>query len=113
MNMIKLPVIVGLGGINAAGRTSGFHSYKRMICDVLSADELSNTWQDLAHRMGLPVGSSMSLDMIETIKKGTLVRKIELFDPEQVRCHHKARLDSSSFIIKKSKLSDYSALVLG
>lgn len=103
--MIKLPVIVGLGGINAAGRTSGFHSYKRMICDVLSADELSNTWQDLAHRMGLPVGSSLSLDTIETIKNGTLVRKIELFDPEQVRCHHKARLDSSSFIIKKSKLS--------
>ena len=103
--MIKLPVIVGLGGINAAGRTSGFHSYKRMICDVLSADELSNTWQDLAHRIGLNVGSSISEATIETIKNGTLIRKIELFDPAQVRCHHKARLDSSSFIIKKSKLS--------
>jgi acetoacetyl-[acyl-carrier protein] synthase len=103
--MKKLPVIVGLGGMNAAGRTSGFHSYKRMICDVLSAEELSNTWHDLAHRMGLST-NFLSDDVIESIKKGTLVRKIDHFDPAHVRCHHKARLDdSSSFIIKKSKLS--------
>ena len=108
---MKLPVIVGLGGINAAGRTSGFHSYKRMICDVLSAEELSNTWHDLANRMGITIGSSVSADTIETIKAGTLVRRIDNFDPDAVRCHHKARLDSSSFIIKKSKLSTQIAAI--
>ncbi len=106
--MIKLPVIVGLGGINSAGRTSGFHSYKRMISDVLSPQELANTWSDFANRMGIGDGTGVSEADIETIKQGTLVRKIELFDPDNVRCHHKARLDtlshSSSFIIKKAKL---------
>lgn len=102
--MIKLPVIVGFGGINAAGRSSGFHSYKRMICDALSENEMASTWRDLAHRMGLN-----ALTDIDAIKKGTLVRRIDLFDPDNVPCHHKARLDgsttASSFFIKKSKLS--------
>ncbi len=88
--------------MNSAGRTSGFHSYKRMVCDVLSQEEMSDTWCDLANRMGI------SADDIEAIKQGTLVRRIETFDPDHVRCHHKARLDSSekpaSFIIKKSRL---------
>lgn len=103
--MIKLPVIVGLGGINASGRTSGFHGYKRMICDALSAEALSNTWHDLAHRMGLATDKSLSDELIEQIKQGTLVRKIEQFDPFHVRCHHKAHFQSPSFTIKKSKLS--------
>ena len=106
--MIKLPVIVGMGGMNSAGRTSGFHSYKRMICDALSSQELADTWSDLANRMGLNDGSAVSEDDIQTIKQGTLVRRIETFDPDHVRCHHKVRLDSAvhpaSFIIKKSKL---------
>jgi len=108
--MIKLPVIVGLGGMNSAGRSSGFHSYKRMVCDVLSNETLNETWQDLAHRMGIAHHSELSASDIETIKAGTLIRKIELFDPKQVLCHHKATLDGAkhpaSFIMKKSKLSD-------
>nr|WP_305457184.1 hypothetical protein [Photobacterium leiognathi] len=51
--MAKLPLIVGLGGINAAGRSSGFHSYKLMVADVLSEQVMQSTWQDLAARMGL------------------------------------------------------------
>lgn len=105
----KLPVIVGMGGMNAAGRSSGFHNYKRMVCDVLSKDTMQHTWRDLAHRMGLQVDGVITDEMIELIKAGTLVRRIEHFDPEHVVCHHKARIDAStqggSFIIKKSKLS--------
>jgi len=102
--MIKLPVIVGMGGINSAGRSSGFHSYKRMLFDVLPEEELTNTWLDLAKRMGISAESTLSADDISRIKQGTLVRKIDSFDTANVLCHHKARLDSSSFIIKKSKL---------
>ncbi len=106
--MKKLPVIVGMGGINAAGRTSGFHSYKRMVCDVLSDEELANTWSDLANRMGILHEAGISEATIHAIKQGTLVRRIDNFDPDHVRCHHKARLDSSvlpaSLIIKKAKL---------
>ena len=111
--MIKLPVIVGMGGMNSAGRTSGFHSYKRMVCDALSSQELASTWSDLAHRMGIDEASVVTDADIETIKQGTLVRRIEIFDPDKVRCHHKVRLDSSvhpaSFIIKKAKLPPHLA----
>ncbi|MDA9271845.1 beta-ketoacyl synthase [bacterium] len=107
--MTKLPVIVGIGGINSAGRSSGFHGYKRMVCDALSEQELHNTWQDLAHRMKISDATVLSENDIQAIKQGTLVRRIENFDPDHVVCHHKAKLDPashpSSFIIKKSKLS--------
>lgn len=98
--MIKLPVIVGIGGINSAGRSSGFHSYKRMISDVLSQEELESTWQDLANRMGL--------SSIDEIKAGTLIRKIDSFDTEHVKVHHKAQLQpNASLTMKKSKLPQH------
>lgn len=107
--MIKLPVIVGFGGINAAGRSSGSHSYKRMISDVLSTSEIEATWQDLAHRMQIPVESPTSEETIETIKANTLVRRIHQYDPDQVVCHHKATLEpgeqASAVILKHHKLS--------
>lgn len=94
--------------MNSAGRSSGFHSYKRMVCDVLPEKELTNTWCDLANRMGINADPVVSATDIQAIKQGTFVRRIETFDPDHVRCHHKARLDHSvqpaSFIIKKSRL---------
>ncbi len=108
--MIKLPVIVGLGGMNSAGRTSGFHAYKRLIHDRLSHAELKNTWSDLAHRMGIATDKDLSAADIQTIQDGTLVRRIEHYDPNQVMCNHLATLEdpsqSASFTMKKSKLSE-------
>ena len=88
--MAKLPVIVGIGGMNAAGRTSGFHSYKRMVSDALSAEEMASTWHDLACRMHLSSASGLSDELIHQIKQGTLVRRIEGFDPERVLRHRRA-----------------------
>jgi acetoacetyl-[acyl-carrier protein] synthase len=50
---MRLPVIVGMGGVNAAGRTSGFQSYRRMVMDALSAPERAQTIVGLAVMMGL------------------------------------------------------------
>lgn len=106
--MARLPLIVGIGGINSAGRSSGFHSYKRLICEALSTQELENTWLDLAHRMGIKNTSSLTEKDIETIKAGTLIRKIDSFDTDKVLSHRNAYLDpgkeASSFIVHKSKL---------
>lgn len=106
--MAKIPLIVGFGGINCAGRSSGFHSYKRMIFDVLSNQEIKNTWLDLANRMNLAKITDPNLpissEIIDNIKKGTLLRRIESFDPQKVAVHHKARLQDSQFILKSSKL---------
>lgn len=117
--MANLPLIVGFGGINCAGRSSGFHSYKRMIHEVLSHDKLKDTWLDLANRMELipdtysnkeaftTLGSLtevISPEIIEIIKNGTLLRRIESFDPDKVIIHHKAKTFHTSFILKKAKL---------
>jgi len=106
--MARLPLIVGIGGINSAGRSSGFHSYKRLIFEVLSNQELENTWLDLANRMKIKNSSSLTEKDIETIKAGTLIRKIDSFDTDKVLCHRSAYLEpgneTSSFIIQKSKL---------
>jgi len=110
--MIKLPVIVGMGGMNAAGRSSGFHSYKRLIADVLSEDTMQSTWLDLGRRMGMSIEGKPTAEQIEIIKQGTLVRRIERFDPDNVLCHQKAMLDTvgpdntGTFVIKKSRLPD-------
>ena len=107
--MIKLPVIVGLGGINAAGRSSGFHSYKRIVCDALSQDLLLNTWSDLARRMGIPIPvDGLTPAQIDKIKQGTLVRKIESFDVEHVPVNYIAHIEQASHAVtlsmKKSKI---------
>ncbi len=105
--MAKLPLIVGLGGINAAGRSSGFHSYKRLVCDVLKEDVMASTWQDLAQRMGLDT-NDINADIIALIKAGTLVRRTTTFDPESVPFQRKAKLAPGAtpitFQLKKSKL---------
>lgn len=105
--MPKLAVIVGQGGMNSAGRTSGFHSYKRMICDVLSDSQLHDTWQDFAKRMQIATNTELTSADIEKIKLGTLIRRIKLFDPDRVQFNHNAKIKSlgTVFSINKTKLS--------
>lgn len=102
--MAKLAVIVGQGGMNSAGRTSGFHSYKRMIYDVLSASDINPTWQDLAYRMGISATDKISEDDINKIIQGTLIRRIKLFDPDKTTFHHKAKLLASSATMRLNKV---------
>ena len=101
--MMKLPLIVGIGGINAAGRSSGFHSYKRLIPEVFSEAEMQNTWMDLANRMKIAKGNKLNKEMIEEIKRGTLIRRIDSFDPDKVKINLKA-YQKNSFIIRKTNL---------
>lgn len=50
---MRLPVIVSMGGVNAAGRTSGHQAYRRMVIDALAEDEANKTIVGLAVMMGL------------------------------------------------------------
>ena len=50
---MRLPVVVGMGGVNAAGRTSGFQSFRRMVIDVLPEEQRRDTLVSLAVMMGL------------------------------------------------------------
>lgn len=106
--MKKLPVIVGFGGVNTAGRSSGHHAHKRLVHDVLNEKDMASTWQDLATLMGLDINAA---DFKERALAGTLIRKIEssLYDPEAVETAKKGQYRSDSpfaFTVKKSQLPD-------
>lgn len=51
--MSHLPVIVGMGGINPAGRTSGHQAFRRTVLDALPADQQRQTLEGLAALMRL------------------------------------------------------------
>lgn len=88
-----LPLIVGLGGINAAGRASFSHGYRRMVIDALSADKQDSTYQSLGSLMG--VGHSSTAER-QHILDHTLVRRIERWDTEAVRWQNKFDLQGST-----------------
>ena len=75
----KLPLVVGFGGYNSAGRSSGHRAYERTIYESLNGEQRSKVLQSLAGLMGLDASDE------DAILSGTLVRKIEsnLFDPDQ------------------------------
>ncbi|MFT5803878.1 MAG: acetoacetyl-[acyl-carrier protein] synthase [Candidatus Paceibacteria bacterium] len=109
--MSRLPVIVGFGGINPAGRSSGHHGYRRMVIDQLGAQQADETWQSLAALMTL--NGPMDEARKQFIRSHTLVRKIEtnLFDPTNILLHKSARLGAASaepltFILKRNQLPD-------
>jgi len=107
----RLPVIVGFGGINPAGRSSGHHGYRRMVIDQLGAQPADETWQSLAALMTLD--GQMDEARKQLIRSHTLVRKIEnnLFDPANILLHKSARLGAAAaepltFILKRNQLPD-------
>lgn len=77
---MRLPVITACGGINAAGRSSFHHAYKRLVIDALPEADAGATWQSLAQLMGVDPQDR------QFMRDHTLIRELEsnLFDPDQV-----------------------------
>jgi acetoacetyl-[acyl-carrier protein] synthase len=90
--MSHLPVIIGSGGINAAGRSSFHHAYQRMVLDSLPATYQAETILGLATLMNLvrheggqfsDVGGNrynaaqVVNQFNQTVRNGTLVRHID------------------------------------
>lgn len=94
---MRLPIIVGMGGVNAAGRSSGYQGFRRMVIDVLPEQQRQQTLASLAVMMRLvtaeadhhyrDAGSGESGELLtvaevaenygEQVLQGTLVRRIE------------------------------------
>lgn len=91
--MKRLPVIVGLGGINPAGRVSFHHAYRRMVIDGLDQSLQDRTYQSLAALMALENPGQENVR--KHIRDHTLIRRIELFDPDRVYVNRTARLHSA------------------
>lgn len=92
--MARLPVIVGFGGFNAAGRSSFHQAYQRMVLESLNQQKRQETLAGLAvmmQRITPQERASMSLEQIEQaygrdICDHTLIRRIEetYFDVDAV-----------------------------
>lgn len=125
--MSRLPVIVGFGGFNAAGRSSGHHGFRRMIMESLPERERQETLAGLGVMMGLVCyrdgqwcdrdGNALSLADIEAgygdaIRAGSLIRRIDkrFFDVDAVHWQKSARLNieegTQSFVLKARDLPE-------
>ncbi len=107
MSVQRLPVIVGVGGINGAGRSSGHHAYRRLVLDALADTQRQTTLNALATLMGLPAPDE------DYIRQHTLIRRVEKahFDVDRVvwnrRFHAEGEGDREvSFITKRQLVSD-------
>lgn len=110
----RLPVIVGFGGYNAAGRTSFHHGYKRLVIDSIDSTERNKTIAGLAVLMGYAkksengyiIGEQTGLSLEQTVElletdvlANTLIRRIDkdvYFDVDNVKWHKKTTLDSAT-----------------
>lgn len=108
-NKSRLPVIVGSGGVNSAGRVSFNNSYRRMVIDSLPDAKRDATYLSLAQMMGLDPKSASQEAQRSYIRNHTLVRRIENFDPERVYWQSSAQLKGengqpASFVLAKKQL---------
>ena len=110
--MTSLPVIVGFGGFNAAGRSSFHHAYKRMVIESLPESERIDTLLGLATMMklvrfenGIYIDANeqaLSIEQVierfsEEILNSTLIRKIEKkhFDVDAVQWQKNVSMHST------------------
>ncbi len=125
--MVKLPIIVGFGGVNSAGRSSCHHGYRRLVFDALSMSAQQTTLHSLAAlsgklktQNGVWVGSEANqVDPAAFVKSNapsllasSLIRALEtnLFDPARIPFQERTTLKPPalgglSFKVKTAQLS--------
>ena len=108
----RLPVIVSIGGINPAGRGSGFQAYRRLIFEQLDSARQLDTLQNLAALTGKlqqrdgtwldgngkpVVRQSWLRSRQAELLAGTLIRKLESthFDGDKVPSHQQVKLQAA------------------
>lgn len=96
--MAQLPVVVGFGGINAAGRSSFHQGYRRLVLDALPAATQAQTLLGLAHLMH-PGQDFHRLDPAQQqhVRDHTLLRRIETthFNVDAVPLHKRLQLQEA------------------
>ncbi len=109
--MSRLPVIVGYGGINPAGRVSFHHAYRRLVIDVLDDAKRDRTFRSLGQLMGLNADNPDATTdpaVRQHILDHTLLRKIESFDTRAIPWQRAAKLNAEElkFVITRRQLPE-------
>ena len=108
--MSRLPVIVGIGGVNPAGRVSFHHAFRRIVIDAIGAADADDTYASLAALMRLNEDPADPATR-EHIRDNTLIRRISRFDPTDVVRHRRATIgaadaDGIKFVVAKRNLPE-------
>ena len=82
----NLPVIVGFGGVNPAGRLSFHHGYRRMVIEALGDVASSRTFSSLAALMGRS-GQADDPEARKAMLAGSLIRGLNEDHENQMRWH--------------------------
>lgn len=96
--MKHIPLIVGFGGYNAAGRSSGHNGYKRMVYESLDTANQSAVVGSLSSIMGIDNEfNPTSSEAVSKALSGTLVRRIEnaLFNVDKTPTSKPCELQAS------------------
>lgn len=93
--MSRLPVIVGFGGVNPAGRVSCHHAFRRTVIDALPRAASNETFESLRGLMGLSA-TNEDQSSRDYILNHTLVRKIELYDINDCDFHKSSKIQASN-----------------
>lgn len=125
--MSQLPVIVGMGGVNAAGRTSGHQGYRRTVLDALHNDDQTQTLVGLAAMMRLATpdadglwhdaggetleASELAARYRQQVLDHTLIRRIEdpRFNADGIPANRQAELTfdtPQTFRVRRRQLPD-------
>lgn len=125
--MSQLPVIVGMGGVNPAGRTSGHQAYRRTVLDALHEDDQTRTLVGLAAMMrlatrqadgswhdasGAPLNASVIAERYrQQVLDHSLIRRIEdpRFNSDGIPANRQAELTfdaPQTFRIRRRQLPD-------
>ncbi len=108
MSRQRLPIIVGFGGVNGAGRSSGHHGFARLVESALPTAQRERTLAALASVMGLKSAAGKE----DYILRHTLVRRVERehFDPDRVQWNRRFPTESNGrpvyFDIKRQHLPE-------
>ncbi len=96
--MKNLPLIVGFGGVNSAGRSSNHMAYQRMVFDALSQQKRTDTLNSLAMLMGRSSQGKFSDTEQQAILSNTLIRKLndEHYNPCAVEANKRVRLSGEA-----------------
>ena len=114
--MKRLPLVIGMGGINASGRTSFHQGFRRIVINKLNAQARQETFVGLASLMNIVSNqngalvdskgntvepSEIEANFGEQILAGTLIRKIEKnhFDPDATHWHQKMNISPTEQFI--------------
>lgn len=123
--MSHLPVIIGFGGVNPAGRSSFHHAYRRLVLDQISQTDADHTLLGLATLMNLVTpeedhfvdhsGQKLASGQVserfrQDILANTLIRRIhpDWFDVNKVTFNQQAHITpqggTCSFTLRKRQL---------